>query len=99
MPKLTRLALARRQGRRPVTGRPAERGQWDFFPLLRPAACFWALLPPLPLPELFELRLLPELLPPFLEASGVFAIAAARDLLMPFFRRPSYCLSSFTLGP
>jgi hypothetical protein len=27
------------------------------------------------------------------------AIAAALDLLMPFFRRPSYCLSFFTLEP
>ena len=37
--------------------------------------------------------------PPLLEASGVFAMAAARDLLMPFLRRPSYCLSSLMLGP
>lgn len=80
--------------------RPA---QLDFLPPLRPAACFWARLPPLPLPLLFLLWLLlwpdPERLPPLLEASGVFAIAAARDLLMPFLRSPSYCLSSLTLGP
>jgi hypothetical protein len=38
-------------------------------------------------------------LPPFSEASGVLAIAAARDLLIPFFLRPSYCLSSWMLGP
>jgi hypothetical protein len=41
----------------------------------------------------------PDFLPPRLEAPGEFAIAAARDLLMPFLRRPSYCLSSYTLGP
>jgi len=35
-------------------------------------------------------------LPPLLDASGVLAIAAARDLLIPFSRGPSYCLSSFT---
>ncbi len=69
------------------------------MPPLRPALFFCAVLPPLPPPLLLRLRLLPELLPPLLDASGVFAIAAARLLLMPFLRRPSYCLSSFTLGP
>jgi hypothetical protein len=66
---------------------------------LRPALFFWAVLPPLPLPLLLLLRLLPELLPPLLDEPGEFAIAAARLLLMPFFRRPSYCLSSLTLDP
>jgi hypothetical protein len=74
----------------------------DFLPPLRPAPAFWGRFPP-PLPLLRLLWLLPrpdpERLPPLLEASGVFAIAAARDLLIPFFRSPSYCLSSFTLGP
>jgi hypothetical protein len=56
-------------------------------------------LPPLPLPLDFLLRLLPLLLPPLLEEPSAFEIAAARDLLMPFLRRPSYCLSFFTLGP
>jgi len=56
-------------------------------------------LPPLPLPLLFWLRLLPLLLPPRLDEPDELAIAAARDLLMPFLRRPSYCLSSFTLDP
>jgi hypothetical protein len=71
--------------------------QLDFLPPLRPAAAFWALVPPCPV----VLRLLPEpdALPPRLEAPGEFAIRAARALLMPFLRRPSYCLSSFTLGP
>jgi hypothetical protein len=76
---------------------------------LRPAACFWARLPPLPLPELLLLWLLPLLLardfrPPFFDASlpepaFAFEIAAARDLLIPFLRKPSYCLSFFTLDP
>jgi hypothetical protein len=56
-------------------------------------------LPPLPLPLDFLLWLLPLLLPPLLEAPSEFEIAAARDLLMPFLRRPSYCLSFLTLGP
>src|SRR5205085_5822328 len=34
-----------------------------------------------------------------LEDPGELEIAAARDLLMPFLRRPSYCLSFFTLEP
>ena len=48
---------------------------------------------------LFLLWLEPLLLPPRLEESGEFEIAAARDLLMPFLRSPSYCLSFFTLDP
>src|SRR5215212_3790364 len=70
-----------------------------FLPPLRPAAAFWALLPPLPLPLLFLLWLLPLLLPPLLDEPGEFEIAAARDLLMPFLRKPSYCLSFLTLDP
>src|SRR5688500_9295755 len=80
--------------------------QLEALPPLRPAACFWALLPPLPLPLLLLLWLLPlpDLRPPFLEASlpdpaFAFEIAAARDLLIPFFFRPSYCLSFLMLGP
>jgi hypothetical protein len=42
---------------------------------------------------------LPEFFPPLFEASGLLAIDAARDLLIPFLRTPSYCLSSFTLDP
>jgi len=48
---------------------------------LRPAAFFCAVLPPLPLPLDFLLRLLPLLLPPLLEEPSEFEIAAARDLL------------------
>ena len=75
------------------------RTQLDFFPPLRLAACFWARLPPLPLPLDFLLWLEPELLPPRLELPSEFEIAAARDLLMPFLRRPSYCLSSLMDEP
>jgi len=56
-------------------------------------------LPPLPEPELFLLWLEPLLFPPRLDEPGELLIAAARDLLMPFLRRPSYCLSFLTLGP
>src|SRR5215207_6394592 len=59
----------------------------DLRPPSRPAARFCDLLPPRPLP-LF--------LPPLLEELGALAIDAARCLLMPRLRRPSYCLSSFT---
>ena len=69
------------------------------MPPLRPAAAFWALLPPLPGPLLLRLWLEPLLLPPRLDDPGELEIAAARDLLMPFLRRPSYCLSFLTLGP
>ena len=68
------------------------------LPPLRPAAFFCCDVPPW-----LELLLLaepePDFLPPRLEEPSEFAIAAARLLLMPFLRRPSYCLSSFTLGP
>ena len=57
------------------------------------------MLPPLPLPLLLRLRLEPLLLPPRLDDPSEFAMAAARDLLMPFSRRPSYCLSFLMLGP
>ena len=73
------------------------------MPPLRPAAAFCARLPPLPGPLLLRLRELlwplPLRLPPLLEEPGAFEMAAARDLLMPRLRSPSYCLSSFTLGP
>src|SRR5215208_2612472 len=72
--------------------------QLDALPPLRPAACFCLRFPPLPLP------LLPDFLPPFFDAwlsepAFAFEIAAARPLLMPFLRRPSYCLSFLTLDP
>ena len=57
------------------------------------------MLPPLPEPLLLRLRLDPLLFPPRLEEPSELAIAAARDLLIPFLRSPSYCLSFFTLGP
>ena len=57
------------------------------------------MLPPLPLPLLLRLRLEPLPLPPRLEEPSEFEMAAARDLLMPFLRRPSYCLSFLTLAP
>src|SRR5215216_762851 len=60
-------------------------------PLLRPPFR-WPSLGPPPPPPVF-------VLPPFLDAPGVLAIFAARSLLMPRLRRPSYCLSSFTLDP
>ena len=60
-------------------------------------------MPPLPLPLLLLLRLLapplPDFLPPLLDDPGELEIAAARLLLIPFFRRPSYCLSFLTLEP
>jgi hypothetical protein len=69
------------------------------LPPFRPAAFFWEVFPPLPDPLLRLLWLLPELLPPLLDDPGEFEIAAARPLLIPFFRKPSYCLSFLTLEP
>jgi hypothetical protein len=86
--------LDERAGRRP----PRERGQLLLFlPPLRPAAAFCAFVPP----WLVLLRRFPEpeALPPLLDEFGSLAMRAARDLLMPFLRSPSYCLSSLTLGP
>jgi hypothetical protein len=63
---------------------------------LRPAAFFWAVVPPC-----FELLLderLPDFLPPRLEDPGALAILAARCLDMPLLRKPSYCRSFFTLA-
>src|SRR5438045_2391788 len=62
------------------------------LPPLRPAAAFWALVPPW-LESVLRLPL-PDALPPLLDEFGSLAIRAARDLLMPFLRSPSYCLSS-----
>src|SRR6184192_2175646 len=97
-------ARSRRRSRRREPASPSLRpGQLDFLPPLRPAACFWARLPPLPLPLLLRLWLLPPplplRLPPRLEEPGEFEMAAARDLLMPRLRRPSYCLSFLMLDP
>ena len=68
-----------------------------FLAPLRPAAAFWAFVPPWL--ELLLRLPLPEALPPLLDESGSLAMRAARCLLMPFLRRPSYCLSSLMLGP
>lgn len=91
---------------RPVCGGDLGVARQCFFavalPPLRPAACFGARFPPLPAPRLLlDWPLLPLwlFLPPLLDASGVLAIAAARDLLMPFSRSPSYCLSFLMDGP
>jgi hypothetical protein len=64
------------------------------LPPFRPAAFFWAVVPPCF--ELLLLVLLPDFLPPRLEAPGELAIFAARSLDMPFFFKPSYCFSFFT---
>jgi hypothetical protein len=75
----------------------------EALPPLRPAAAFWARLPPLPGPLLLRLLLLPPPLPDFFppreDEPGELEIAAARDLLIPFLRNPSYCLSFLTLEP
>ena len=67
------------------------------LPPLRPAAFFCWLVPPWD-DELFEEPPL-DFLPPRLEEPSELAIAAARDLLMPFFLSPSYCLSFLMLDP
>src|SRR5436190_22560361 len=70
----------------------------DFFravalPPLRPAAFFWAVVPPC-----FELPPEPDDLPPRLDAPGELAMRAARSLDIPLSFSASYCLSFLTLG-
>ena len=63
---------------------------------MRPAAFFWAVVPPW---LVFRLRTPdPDFLPPRLEAPGEFAIFAARSLDIPFSFRASYCFSFFTFA-
>src|SRR5581483_10461676 len=88
----------RRRSSRPNCA-PAQLDELDLLPPLRPAAAFCALFPPLPLALLCLLWLEPLLFPPRLDEPSELEIAAARDLLMPFLRSPSYCLSFFTLDP
>src|SRR5438046_3207740 len=68
----------------------------EALPPLRPAAFFWAVVPP----WLALLRLDPEwdFLPPRLEAPGEFAIFAARSFDMPLSFSASYCFSFLTLA-
>src|SRR3954468_18518800 len=91
MPCSTPSAAGRATGAPLPEATPAQASaQLDFLPPSRPAARFCDLLPPLPLP-LF--------LPPLLDEFGELAMEAARCLLMPFLRRPSYCLSFLTDEP
>jgi hypothetical protein len=60
---------------------------------LRPAAFFWAVVPPC-----FELPPEPDFVPPWLDASGELAIRAALAFDIPFSLSASYCFSFFTLG-
>jgi hypothetical protein len=66
-------------------------------PPLRPAAFFWAVVPPwreLLLEDDDE----PDFLPPRLEAPDEFEILAARSFDIPFSFSFSYCFSFLTLG-
>src|SRR5437763_1303241 len=65
----------------------------DARPPLRPAAFFWAVVPPCE-----ELEPEPDFLPPRLDEPGEFAIRAARCFDMPFFLSFSYCFSFLTLA-
>src|SRR5204862_5910863 len=63
------------------------------LPPLRPAAFFWAVVPPC-----FEDEPDPDFLPPRLEAPGELEMRAARSLDIPFSFSFSYCFSFLTLG-
>jgi threonyl-tRNA synthetase len=63
---------------------------------LRPAAFFWAVVPPCE--ELLRRVPEPEAFPPRLDEPGEFAIRAARSFDIPFSFSFSYCFSFFTLG-
>src|SRR6266487_3326113 len=62
-------------------------------PPLRPAAFFWAVVPPCRELLRDEDEEEPDFLPPRLEAPGEFAILAARDFDIPFSLSFSYCFS------
>jgi hypothetical protein len=79
---------------RPETVRNAQRLAAVAFPPLRPAAFFWAFVPPWL--ESLRLDFECEFFPPLLDASGEFAIFAARSFDMPFSFKASYCFSFFT---
>jgi hypothetical protein len=63
------------------------------LPPLRPAAFFWAVVPPWR-----ELEPEPDLFPPRLEAPGELAIRAARSFDIPLSFKASYCFSFLTLA-
>src|SRR5919206_3879006 len=63
------------------------------LPPLRPAAFFWAVVPPCE-----ELPPEPDFLPPRLDEPGEFAIRAARSFDMPLSFRASYCFSFLTFA-
>src|SRR5205814_4789897 len=75
----------------------AAAGYEDFpaaaLPPFRPAAFFWAVVPPC-----LELLPDPEDFPPRLDAPGELAIRAARCLDMPLSFSASYCFSFLTFG-
>jgi hypothetical protein len=66
------------------------------LPPLRPAAFFWAVVPPCFDVERDEPE--PDFFPPRLEAPGEFAIFAARSFDIPFSFSFSYCFSFLTLA-
>jgi hypothetical protein len=63
---------------------------------LRPAAFFWAVVPPCLELERDELE--PDFLPPRLDAPGELEILAARSFDIPFSFSFSYCFSFLTLA-
>src|SRR5436190_7271568 len=75
---------------------------YDFFravalPPLRPAAFFWAVVPPCD--ELLrELEEEPDFFPPRLEEPDAFEIFAARSFDIPLSFSASYCFSFLTPG-
>src|SRR5205807_8861396 len=85
-----RCGLTRVGPRRNLSGE-LQRDFAAALPPLRPAALCCAVVPPC-----FALPPLPDPLPPCLEASGEFAILAARSLDIPLSLSASYCFSFFT---
>jgi hypothetical protein len=66
------------------------------LPPLRPAAFFWAVVPPCDEDEREDDE--PDFFPPRLDAPGEFAIFAARSFDIPLSFSASYCFSFFTFA-
>jgi hypothetical protein len=83
--------------KRPVDALVLQDFRAEALPPLRPAAFFWAVVPPWR-EVLRDEEPEPDFLPPRLEAPGELAIFAARSFDIPFSFSFSYCFSFLTFA-